>query len=425
MTHAWCRDIARDAAVRAAEDGRTSPLPTLEEAIVLAFGFDKASAQRACDEVKSWPEDVQKDCRFVLGNLLEQGVERLQALVEAWRFGKGLLAARYPEMIPKSVSASSAVEQENKGDGMATSGLRTERVTMEERITLEFSFDHRSNFRPKEWAATFLPGAVCQGISVRVVDGDITDNEIALTVERDAAIRERDESRASLNRCPECNGEGQHDSGGTDASGEWINLPCDGCGSTGTIHGYVEATDKLRARVTELQAASGGGESIGRKLAERLGRFADRLESGELDMPSGLPTAASGGGEGEGTFFGAGGPFNFQYAEDSFFPPNVHGFLRQCVKIKDAPPQPRGWLTEEEREAVEFLASLDVPPCVDAARKAARSGKALLARSSPPEVVLPEADIVWNEEGRRVRKLDPIKVREALTSEGVLFKEAT
>ena len=127
----WCKDTARDAAVRAAEDNRTGPLPTLQEAIVLAFGFDKASAQRACDEVKSWPEDVQKDCRVVLGDSLEQGVERLQALVEVWRWGKGLLAARYPAMIPKSGSATSAPEHENKGDRMATHGLRTERVTLQ------------------------------------------------------------------------------------------------------------------------------------------------------------------------------------------------------------------------------------------------------------------------------------------------------
>ena len=33
MSHAWCRDIPRDEAVRAAEDGRSGPLPTLEEAI--------------------------------------------------------------------------------------------------------------------------------------------------------------------------------------------------------------------------------------------------------------------------------------------------------------------------------------------------------------------------------------------------------
>ena len=32
-THPWCRSPARDEAVRAAEDGRSGPLPTLEEAI--------------------------------------------------------------------------------------------------------------------------------------------------------------------------------------------------------------------------------------------------------------------------------------------------------------------------------------------------------------------------------------------------------
>jgi hypothetical protein len=37
MTHAWCRDPSRDEQVRAAEDGRTAPLPTLEECIVAPF----------------------------------------------------------------------------------------------------------------------------------------------------------------------------------------------------------------------------------------------------------------------------------------------------------------------------------------------------------------------------------------------------
>lgn len=35
MTH-WCRDIPRDEAVRASEDGRSDPLPTLEECIAAA-----------------------------------------------------------------------------------------------------------------------------------------------------------------------------------------------------------------------------------------------------------------------------------------------------------------------------------------------------------------------------------------------------
>ena len=33
MTHAWCRDPSRDERVRAAEDGRDRPLPTLEQCI--------------------------------------------------------------------------------------------------------------------------------------------------------------------------------------------------------------------------------------------------------------------------------------------------------------------------------------------------------------------------------------------------------
>jgi hypothetical protein len=37
--HAWSTDPARDAAVRAAQDGRTGPLPTLEEAISRAGQF--------------------------------------------------------------------------------------------------------------------------------------------------------------------------------------------------------------------------------------------------------------------------------------------------------------------------------------------------------------------------------------------------
>jgi hypothetical protein len=37
MTHAWCSDPLRDAAVRAAEDNRNRPLPTLGEAIASPF----------------------------------------------------------------------------------------------------------------------------------------------------------------------------------------------------------------------------------------------------------------------------------------------------------------------------------------------------------------------------------------------------
>ena len=48
--HAWCTDPARDAAVRAAEDGRDGALPTLEEAIAAAFTAGvKESARKVED----------------------------------------------------------------------------------------------------------------------------------------------------------------------------------------------------------------------------------------------------------------------------------------------------------------------------------------------------------------------------------------
>ncbi len=182
----WCKDTARDAAVRAAEDNRTGPLPTLAEAIAAPF------ACTACGG-------------FGMDHRCKESCEECDGLRRA--------------MIPKSVSASSAVEQESKGvrmtksdrqaadyraeaiarpfaeaakcsspvskTGQGQSGVRTERVTFFERITLEFSFDHRSNFRPKEWAATFLPGAVCQGISVRVVEETHFDDLAQVAMERE------------------------------------------------------------------------------------------------------------------------------------------------------------------------------------------------------------------------------------------------
>ena len=78
------------------------------------------------------------------------------------------------------------------------------------------------------------------------------------------------------------------------------------------------------------------------------------------------------------------------------------------------PPQPRGWLTAEEREAVEWFSQLDQPQYLDAPRKVARVAQSLLARSSPPEVVLPEMVIAYDD-------IDMLK--EALAAAGVAVKE--
>ena len=52
--HAWCRDIQRDEAVRAAEDNRSGPLPTLEEAISRA-------GQSTPQEARQEPECPERE----------------------------------------------------------------------------------------------------------------------------------------------------------------------------------------------------------------------------------------------------------------------------------------------------------------------------------------------------------------------------
>ena len=238
--HAWCRDVARDAAVRAAEDGRDRPLPTLEECIETAFSAGVRDSFRKVEE--------------------------------AWA------------MIPKSVSASSAPEQENKGDGM-----RTERVTLE--IT------HDESFSVSHWSwVTIL--RIKSGESVRVVE--------------DAA-----------------------------------------------------------------QAASGGGE--GKPVAWRV------EYRGFIEL----------------------------YSVEQFATERASEVRGTVVPLYRAPPQPRGWLTGEERDAVQWAAEA----AYDKQHPAEDTLRNLLARSTPPEVVLES----WREAAGEVVSLDD--VRAALAAIGVEVKE--
>jgi hypothetical protein len=327
---------------------------------------------------------VQKDCRFVLGNLLEQGVERLQALVEAWRYGKGLLEARYPAMIPKSASASSAVEQENKGDGMSgstwfpaseqpapaapfadaaersatvsktgegQSGMRTERVTLE--IT------YRWASHPSKWnwnhVITSPMVTLKPGESVRVVDGDITDNEIALTVERDAAIRERDTLKARLKDSQNCSGR------------FWSQ-----------VLAVASERDNLKARVAALEAASVGNPpetpvSSSQSASGGGDHFADANKM--VKQPRGWLTEEERG--------------SIQHAATcakSIWSYSLAQELENILARSSPPEQPRGWLTQGEIAALTGC-------CVSSGNlneEGKKTIRNLLARSSPPEVVLTE-----------------------------------
>jgi len=129
---------------------------------------------------------------------------------------------RLEAMIPKTGSASSVTEHENKGDDMATKrdeqaadyrAEAIERVAPAGRVTLEVTYDPQDKGQPKiwRWSTTFT----CEGESVRVVEEDreaadrVSREEgyrvllfevIAARNERDTAIRERDDAARNRDR---------------------------------------------------------------------------------------------------------------------------------------------------------------------------------------------------------------------------------
>ena len=118
MDHAWCHDITRDAAVRAAEDGRTGPLPTLGEAIAAVT------------------ETMSKAAR---GEEMEHG--------------------NFAEAAQRSSPMSET------GEGQ--SGMRTERITWE--VT------HDLDARLSDWIVEVIDESLGLMESVRVVDEPSSD----------------------------------------------------------------------------------------------------------------------------------------------------------------------------------------------------------------------------------------------------------
>jgi hypothetical protein len=408
----WCKDIARDEAVRAAEDGRAAPLPTLEEAI--------------------------------------------------------------DRMIPKSVSGSSAVEQENKGDDMATkseiqaadyraeaiarpfteaaersvpvsetgegqSGLRTERVTLE--VTRRSAGKPLRPLERCNWNG-MLYGIVIgpePGESVRVVEETHFDDLAQVAMQRDALIREHAEESSALREmwrlsreaCYERAAERDAAIRERDKLRSEITSVLDRAEQVRSEH------DALCARVAELEArnVTAGEGSCAAPAAS------GPEQQGVSDGTSGAPAcesgqgsrleAASGGGEGEPVAWGVilhretavlCCPFAVKQAADHFVALNSVNETMSVVPLYAAPPQPRGWLTEEERLALAAARTIidgggrtNIGVTIDA----------LLARSSPPEVVLPpfKGEVTggpWAVAGYN----SAIEVcREALAAAGVAVKE--
>jgi BMFP domain-containing protein YqiC len=305
--HAWFHDPARDAAVRAAEDGRDRPLPTLGEAIAHPFAD----------------------------------------------------------------AAERSVEVSKTGEGQ--SGPRTERVT------LEITHHGPESAADWEWKYHIRPRHIFE--SVRVVEETHFDDLAQVAMERDAAISERDKLQARVAEL-----EAMWDIEYVDYSIDKLKQERDAA---------IERRDHLEEANRCLRDASTTGMILlhrAKAKAAAMESERDNLQARVAELEAKLaPDANAVGGSNHAKQAASGGG-----------------------------EQPRGWLTEEEREALRY-ASQGLREAGGISNvQAMKQIDSLLASSTPPEVVLPT---VFSRSNLGDRLLVEQQVRQALATAGVAVKE--
>ena len=346
--HPWCSDVPRDMAIRAAEDAAASERPPLPE----------------------WRElpEIVAEMREHHSEMIGQLFKRVAALDAARLFG-----------VTESRSPAARTEETSQ------SGLRTERVTLE--VT------HQSDVPVSEWACW---PRLFGGESVRVVPSDKADAEVErlraerdrwcaqsgiheeaanhatartnaavirvgeVMLERDAAIRERD---AALARVKEL---------------EASVLHCEQCNQAWSAEAGRLREDIAHAVRYRREAEEERGAALARVAElERNGAAAARETGQQADAE---PVAWRVDYKG----------FSCLYSVERFAAERAAEVRGTVVPLFRAPPPPRGWLTEGQRGSL--LYAIDGLREASSPRNDAHANtlEALLDRSSPPEVVLPD-----------------------------------
>jgi hypothetical protein len=336
-------------------------------------------------------------------------------------------------MFPKSGSASSPVDQENKGDGMRT-----------ERVTLEVVHGAIASINDQRWWDNRLWIEPQKGESVRVVSDeereaalpDVSDQDgdrvaidwqgltKVLQAERDAANRERDaavaESERRLRLCETMKRDGdsarfhaavaQARVAELEEARKRFDTALEEARDASGINDFIvqrdEAFDERDAAIRErdelrkswLRSEESGTRLLAQRnaaldAADGLRKRVAELEqsimlcSGSCGFAGRSTQAASGGGEGEPVAFGVrmkSGTFKgFLFPSREKASKCAELITDEVVAFFQEPPQPRGWLTEEEREAVQWAADA----AYDKQHPAEDTLRSVLARSTPPEVV--------------------------------------
>jgi hypothetical protein len=358
MEHAWCRDPSRDERVRAAEDGRTGPLTTLEECIER-----QKQTARPCggtDPAPSRGERGAADTGMRTERITLEVTHNAALSAREWRMWRTIFDPRYGESVrvvsDEEREAALPDVSDQDGDRVAidwqglTKVLQAERdaanrerdaavAESERRLrlceTMKRDGDSarfhaavaQARVAELEEARKRFDTALEEARDASGINDFIVQRDEAFD-ERDAAIRERDELRKS-----------------------WLRSEESGTRLLAQRNAALDAADGLRKRVAELEAASGGGE-------------------GEVDA------------------WGVVRDGNVQSVTHRSFRKEADRVAEKwggtVVPLYRAPPQPRGWLTGEERDLIAWIVDGDAYT-----EKAQSIAKGLLARSTPLEVVKP------------------------------------
>jgi hypothetical protein len=358
MTHSWCRDIPRDEAVRAAEDGRPGPLPTLADVIAQPFA-DQAKYSPSLSESGKGQSGMRTE-RVALEVTHNNPWD-----INHWpwdyilRLGKRESVRVVEDPIPPAPVSRPAETRQTKAERIGGGWWLPK-------------YDLPSPPPPPPPA----PPRVHRGSGVFDANGDEVPWEgvvAMLTDERDAAIREREELRKECER------------------------------RLTMCERMKQERDQARFHVAIAQARVA-------ELESQLESVACRAATAETALRE---------------------IFAQDYARSSVNGASwkMHDIAEKA--LKSAPTASgaagTGWLTAEERRLIEGMmeSASAFPPTMHwhsgcTVRDTLRILQSILARSSPPEVVLPR---VYCHGGDGEPLVDLEDVRAALAAAGVTVKE--